>query len=63
MLQTRAKKWSWYAGTDRPGVFEIDWQDQEGVNRIAIALECRQVAVIDVKKIAALRDESLPIPA
>jgi transducin (beta)-like 1 len=35
-------------------VFEIDWQVKDGVNRIAVALENRQVAVIDVSKIAAL---------
>ncbi|KAF8079015.1 WD40 repeat-like protein [Lyophyllum atratum] len=50
------KRWSWYAGAERPGVFEIDWQVAEGINRIALALECRQVAVIDVTKIPALQD-------
>ena len=40
---------------DKPGVFEIDWQIQvDGVNRIALALEGRQVAVIDVSKLPAL---------
>lgn len=53
-VKTHEKKWSWYAGPEKPGVFEIDWQNQSGVNRIALALECRQVAVIDVSKIAAL---------
>ncbi|EAU92286.2 RCC1 domain-containing protein [Coprinopsis cinerea okayama7 len=46
--------WSWYAGYEKPGVFEIDWQTHDGVNRIALALEGRQVAVIDVSKLAAL---------
>ena len=50
------KKWSWYAGPDRPGVYEIDWQVVNGFNRIALALECSLVAVIDVDKIPALRD-------
>jgi hypothetical protein len=53
-VQAQEKRWSWFAGPDRPGVFEIDWQEHQGINRIAIALECRQVAVIDVTKIAAL---------
>ncbi|KDR85615.1 hypothetical protein GALMADRAFT_234582 [Galerina marginata CBS 339.88] len=47
--------WSWYAGADKPGVFEIDWQEHEGVNRIAMALECRQVAVLDLNKLDAFR--------
>lgn len=54
LLQAQEEKWSWYAGYDKPGVFEIDWQMHEGINRIALALECRNVAVIDVSKIAAL---------
>jgi len=56
----REKRWSWYAGAERPGVFEIDWQVAEGINRIALALECRQVAVIDVTKIPALQDGPVP---
>ncbi|KAG6919042.1 hypothetical protein DXG01_009752 [Tephrocybe rancida] len=54
------KKWSWFAGPDRPGVFEIDWQVVDGINRIALALECRLVAVIDVTKIAVLQDDETP---
>jgi len=42
---------SWFAGTDKPGVFEIDWQQHNGIDRIALALECREVAVLDVTKI------------
>jgi len=53
--ETKLKKWSWYAGTEKPGVFEIDWQLHGSINRIALALECRQVAVIDVSRIPSLR--------
>lgn len=53
-LQTKEKKWSWYAGFEKPGVFEIDWQTHGSINRIALALECRQVAVIDVTRIPSL---------
>ncbi|KAF9469758.1 WD40-repeat-containing domain protein [Collybia nuda] len=53
-VSLQEKEWSWYAGHDRPGVFEIDWQVHQGINRIALALECQQVAVIDVSKIPAL---------
>jgi len=35
-------------------VFEIDWQQVGRVNRIAFALESRQVGVIDVSKVAIL---------
>ncbi|KAG5716340.1 F-box-like/WD repeat-containing protein TBL1XR1 [Termitomyces sp. T112] len=51
------KKWSWYAGPDRPGVYEIDWQVVDGFNRIALALERSLVAVIDVDQIPALQDD------
>lgn len=52
--ETKEKKWSWYAGFEKPGVFEIDWQTHGSINRIALALECRQVAVIDVTRIPSL---------
>ncbi|KAF8640399.1 hypothetical protein AX17_000068 [Amanita inopinata Kibby_2008] len=55
-VESRLKRWSWYAGADKPGVFEIDWQEHDGVSRIALALECRQVAVIDILGIPALRE-------
>ncbi|KAF7292864.1 hypothetical protein MIND_01185400 [Mycena indigotica] len=53
--KTREMRWSWFAGFDKPGIFEIDWQMDEGVDRIALALECRTVAVIDVQKVPALQ--------
>lgn len=49
--RTQVRIWSWCAGSDKPGVFEIDWQEEDGVNRIAMALECREVAVLDVNKL------------
>ena len=52
--QTYEMIWGWYARPDKPGVFEIDWQMKDGVNRIAMALESRQVAIVDVSKIPAL---------
>ncbi|KJA28617.1 hypothetical protein HYPSUDRAFT_156006 [Hypholoma sublateritium FD-334 SS-4] len=54
-IRSRERVWSWFAGSGKPGVFEIDWQDHEGINRIAMALECRQVAVVDVAKLDLLR--------
>lgn len=47
--------WSWYAGAKQPGVFEIDWQEFGDVSRVALALECREVAVVDVNKVEAFR--------
>ncbi|KAH9486362.1 F-box-like/WD repeat-containing protein TBL1Y [Psilocybe cubensis] len=57
LYQTRtyARIWSWFAGFEKPGIFEIDWQEYDGVNRIAMALECRQVAVLDVNKLDSYR--------
>ncbi|KAJ7057089.1 WD40 repeat-like protein [Mycena amicta] len=54
-FKTREMRWSWFAGFDKPGIFEIDWETGEGVDRIALALECRGVAVIDVLKVPALQ--------
>ena len=54
-MQSYEPVWSWFAGSGKPGVFEIDWQEHEGINRIAMALECRQVAVVDVSKLDLLR--------
>ncbi|TFK41943.1 WD40-repeat-containing domain protein [Crucibulum laeve] len=68
-VHSREKIWSWYAGAEKPGVFEIDWQAHMGEYRIALALECRKVAVIDMSRIPALRTpeavkgKELPAPA
>lgn len=57
-VQERQKLWSWHAGNVKPGVFEIEWQMREGhFNRIAVALECKMVGLIDVTKIPALQYE------
>ncbi|KAJ7157165.1 WD40 repeat-like protein [Mycena filopes] len=54
-VKARDMIWSWFAGFDKPGVFEIDWQHGEELDRIALALECRNVAVIDCNKVPALQ--------
>ncbi len=56
--QDQSKIWSWFAGTDKPGVFEIDWQihSVDKVDRIAMALECRSVGVIDIQRIPTITD-------
>ncbi|KAJ3869329.1 WD40-repeat-containing domain protein [Lentinula novae-zelandiae] len=55
-LKTQTRIWSWFAGADRPGVFEIDWQTHKSQNieRIAMALECRLVGVIDLRRVPAI---------
>ncbi|KAJ6516812.1 WD40 repeat-like protein [Mycena vitilis] len=53
-VKSRTLAWSWFAGTEKPAVYEIDWQSDENLDRIALALECRSVAVIDVSKVPAL---------
>ncbi|KAJ3721853.1 WD40 repeat-like protein [Lentinula raphanica] len=54
-LKTQTKIWSWFAGAERPGVFEIDWQTHKShnIDRIAMALECRLVGVIDLHRVPA----------
>ncbi|KII94043.1 hypothetical protein PLICRDRAFT_36273 [Plicaturopsis crispa FD-325 SS-3] len=48
---SRTKKWSWFAGAEKPGIYEIDWQQSKGVNRIGIALENHLIGLVDVLKI------------
>jgi transducin (beta)-like 1 len=55
LFQARKLTWSWFAGVEKPGVYEIDWQADENLDRIALALECWKVAVIDVSKVPALQ--------
>lgn len=57
--QLKEKQWSWFVGSAKPGVFEIDWQMRGSINRIALALECREVAVIDVARIDALNPDAV----
>jgi transducin (beta)-like 1 len=58
LLQEKQKLWSWFAGFDMPGVFELDWQKSGKHNRIAMALECRLACVADVEQIPALQNRS-----
>ncbi|KAF7328816.1 F-box-like/WD repeat-containing protein TBL1Y [Mycena venus] len=58
-VKERKLTWSWFAGFEKPGVYEIDWQTGENLDRIVLALECWKVAVIDVSKIPALQQQKL----
>ncbi|KAF9074948.1 WD40-repeat-containing domain protein [Rhodocollybia butyracea] len=55
-LRSYAKLWSWFAGAEKPGVFEIHWQTHNGnkVDRIGMALECRAAGVVDLRKVPAI---------
>lgn len=53
-IQTGAKIWSYYVGTDKPGIYEIDWQQTGKLNRIALCLESEAVGIIDVTKVPEL---------
>ncbi|TDL28350.1 WD40 repeat-like protein [Rickenella mellea] len=53
-VATKERVWSWYAGHDKPGIYEIDWQQKGGINRIAMCLESRAVGVVDVTRVPAL---------
>ncbi|KAK0465468.1 WD40 repeat-like protein [Desarmillaria tabescens] len=50
------KKWSWFSGFDRPGIFDIDWQSYEKgkINHVAVSLESHRMVVFDVNRIDAL---------
>ncbi|KAL4260438.1 F-box-like/WD repeat-containing protein Ebi-like protein [Pleurotus pulmonarius] len=60
--ETKDQVFAWHAGFEKPGVFEIDWQqttpsadEPKKLDRLAIALECRQVGVVDVTLIPAMQ--------
>ncbi|KAF5368495.1 hypothetical protein D9758_002147 [Tetrapyrgos nigripes] len=57
-LKSYQKIWSWYAGDDKPGVFEIDWQSHDKLERIAVALECKSVGIIDVSMIPVITNST-----
>lgn len=49
------KVWQWFAGSTKSGVFEIDWKAVDGHgSRLAIALERKDVGVIDTGRIEEL---------
>ncbi|KAF8198323.1 WD40 repeat-like protein [Mycena galopus ATCC 62051] len=54
-VQARKLAWSWFSGFEKPAVYQIDWQTGDNLDRIALALECWKVAVIDVSKVPALQ--------
>jgi len=55
-VKTMTKKWGWFAGPAKPGVFEIAWQQVGAANRIALALERHEVGLIDLTQVPFLQD-------
>ena len=56
LSQSKKRVWSWYAGPVKQGIFEIEWQVLgKKYNRMALALENKAVAVIDISKVPALQ--------
>lgn len=51
--QTGKKIWSWFAGAEKSGIYEVIWQQTDKLNRIALCLESCSVAVIDASRIPA----------
>ena len=51
------KKWGWFTGPEKLGVFEIAWQQTGNINRIGLALERHQVGLIDMSLVSALLDD------
>ncbi|KAA1467843.1 WD40 repeat-like protein [Dentipellis sp. KUC8613] len=54
-VKEREKVWSWRSESPKRGIFEIDWQKKDNFNRIALALESKKVAVVDVTRLPALQ--------
>lgn len=53
--QKAERVWTWHNTDVKKGIFEIDWQSSEGLNRLAMALESGLVGVIDIGRIPALQ--------
>jgi len=52
----RQKIWSWLSEHQKRAIFEMTWQQHEnGINRIAIALQSHKVGLIDLTKIPAVK--------
>ncbi|KAI0094185.1 WD40-repeat-containing domain protein [Irpex rosettiformis] len=54
-VKGREKRWSWHTTTGPPGIFEIDWQQIDDVNRLAFGMSSGLVGVVDVSRIPALQ--------
>ncbi|KAI5898063.1 WD40 repeat-like protein [Schizophyllum commune H4-8] len=55
-VKSKKRVWSWYSGPVKQGIFEIEWQVLgTKINRMALALENKAVAVIDISKVPAMQ--------
>lgn len=55
--KTQTRRWSWFAGPLRAGIFEIEWQQSESekINRMALALVSKEVGILDISRIPELQ--------
>ena len=60
IIQTGEKKWEWVSGHGKTGIYEICWQkvESKNLNRLALCMESRKVAVVDVTKIPSLYEST-----
>ena len=49
------KVWSWYSEHPKRAIFEMSWQQHEGVDRVALSLQSHRVGLIDLTRIPVLR--------
>jgi transducin (beta)-like 1 len=50
------KVWSWFSEHPKRAIFEMSWQQHEdGVDRVALALQSHKVGLIDLTRIPALQ--------
>ncbi|KAI0778305.1 WD40 repeat-like protein [Trametes elegans] len=54
-VRTQQKLWAHNTGKGKRGIFEISWQQSGNLNRIAMALEKGDVAVVDLTRIPELQ--------
>ncbi|EJC98713.1 WD40 repeat-like protein [Fomitiporia mediterranea MF3/22] len=55
-VTTGKQVWSWFAGSEKSGIYEVTWQQVDRLNRIALCLESNYVAVVDVTRVPALME-------
>ncbi|KAI0003805.1 WD40 repeat-like protein [Russula compacta] len=51
----KEKVWSWYSEHQKRAIFEMSWQQHEGVDRVALSLQSHKVGLIDLTRIPALQ--------
>ncbi|KAL5536012.1 hypothetical protein ACEPAF_4106 [Sanghuangporus sanghuang] len=55
-VESGKQVWSWYGGSEKTGIYEVNWQQTGKLNRMVLCLETGSVAIIDVTRIPALTE-------